>query len=200
MNVKGLLAGVGVMLLVFGCARQAYAQAAPGDLADANNPSGAPDPEKNDEIWQVDPISGQVSINIPFTTTPQGGRGPKIPFKLSYNSGSTLTLQSDGVHMFSTWNPTVTNVLTALLWSASPDADVSSLVAPSGPWTTSGPYFNVNGTTVSDRGYTMYEGSYTYMIGCSIWGPYNYTDENGGTHDLNLTYYQQNPVPYRSNV
>jgi len=80
MNVKGLLAGIGVVVLVLGCARQATAQAAPGTYADPYNPSGAPDPTKLDQIWQVDPITGLLSVTIPFTTTPQGGRGPKIPF------------------------------------------------------------------------------------------------------------------------
>jgi hypothetical protein len=70
----------------------AFAQAAPGYFADANHPAGAPDPEKLDAIWSVDPISDQVSIRIPFTTTPQGGRGPKLPFALLYNSASTITL------------------------------------------------------------------------------------------------------------
>ena len=82
MKAKGLFAGVGAVLLVLGLVQQAAAQATPGTFADANAPGGAPDPEKLDQIWQVDPINGQVSITIPFTTTPQGGRGPKIPFKL----------------------------------------------------------------------------------------------------------------------
>jgi hypothetical protein len=67
---------------------QAAAQFSPGVFADANHPSGPPDPEKEDQIWQVDPLTGALSVTIPFTTTPAGGRGPKIPFALKYNSSS----------------------------------------------------------------------------------------------------------------
>jgi hypothetical protein len=55
-------------------------QTAPGVSADANQPSGAPDPQKLDQIWNVDPINDQVSITIPFFTTPQGGEGPRFRF------------------------------------------------------------------------------------------------------------------------
>ena len=91
------------------------AQIAPGGNADAIHPAGPPDPQKLDAVWQVDPISDQVTINIPFTTTPQGGRGPKLPFALLYNSASTVTLQAFGTYVIS--NPDYAGQVTIYDWS-----------------------------------------------------------------------------------
>ncbi len=197
MKAKGLLAGVGVVLLVLGFAQQSAAQAAPGVLADANAPGGAPDPEKLDQIWQVDPINGQVSITIPFTTTPQGGRGPKIPFKLSYNSGSTVTLQSADFSIVT--GMTCTAGCTGLapmagaefLWSAVPIYPNPANSGPAGPWTTSGPYFYSFYDNIPDQVFTPIlpsgqQPTDYYGSGCQISGPYLYTDEEGATHDENI--------------
>lgn len=170
------------------------AQAAPGVFPDANHPAGAPDPEKEVQIWQVDPLSGQVSISIPFSTTPQGGRGQKIPFKLLYNSGSTVTLQAGGTYSTglqevgggnSNTQPPQYSV-TKLLWAPFPE---STAIAPTGPWVTSGPYFWSTSSTIGDSGYDPVAQTYS-ELGCVITGPYQYTDEAGDAHDAMLQNYQ----------
>jgi len=153
-------------------------QSAPGVFADANHPGGPPDPQKLDAVWQVDPISDQVTINIPFTTTPQGGRGPKLPFALLYNSGSTVTLQGAGTY------PIPGGVAVSdFLWSTKPISGSST--APSGPWTTTGPflYYTVADYPTLSAPYPPYT---VYGYGCTIDGPYVYVDENGSAHDMNL--------------
>ena len=168
----------------------ALAQLAPGQLADANQPSGAPDPEKIDDVWSVDPINDQVAINIPITTTPQGGRGPKIPFALMYNSGSTVTLQANGTVPLGGGS-----TATSFSWSAHPIAAFgSALTAPSGPWTTTGPYYSLlYPNNVPDWGFTDTNGQWQPLgAGCVITGPYNYTDPNGATHDMNLLSFYSN--------
>jgi len=194
-KAKGLLAGVGVVLLILGFAQQSAAQVAPGVLADANAPGGAPDPEKIDQIWQVDPINGQVSITIPFTTTPQGGRGPKIPFKLTYNSGSTITLQGTD-YSIQTESTCISGCsysspmgAAALIWSPVPlDTSPTALQTPMGPWTTSGPYFNSVYENIFDQVYKPSDQApaQNFGSGCQINGPYLYTDEEGATHDQNI--------------
>jgi RHS repeat-associated protein len=180
-----------VLLLSFNSNRLA-GQATPGSFADANHPAGPPDPEKDSQIWQVDPISDQVSITVPFTTEPQGGRGPKIPFSLLYNSGSTVTLQALG--SYSGGAGAQDNVLQ---WSTYP-LNVP-LTSPSGPWTTSGPYLNSSETpNVADytENPTAGDGSSTgqtiTFIGCTMNGPYVYVDAGGASHDLNLIWFQWN--------
>ena len=183
-KAKGLLAGVGVVLLVLGLVQHAAAQAAPGTFADANAPGGAPDPEKLDQIWQVDPINGQVSITVPFTTTPQGGRGPKIPFKLMYSSGSAVTLQGTDYSI-----QLDSGAGGAFIWSpvplTTPSADSG---APAGPWTTSGPYFSYFFDNIPDQIYKPSDQApaQNFGWGCSVDGPYLYTDEGGATHDQNI--------------
>ena len=73
MRVKELWVGITVCLIIAVFARPSTAQFAPGSQADATHPSGAPDPQKEDQIWQVDPITGALNIKIPFSTTPVGG-------------------------------------------------------------------------------------------------------------------------------
>jgi RHS repeat-associated protein len=197
MKAKGLLAGIGVVLAILGCARQSAAQATPGVFADANHPAGAPDPEKLDQIWQVDPVTGSVSITIPFSTTPQGGRGPKIPFTLHYNSSSTVTFQPVGsttmLNAAYLALPGGGGVVPAVVeqYYAWVTGTTAPTFAPVGPWTTSGPF-------IYDSQSTLQNQSYTYTIsgnnqantpvyqGCSIYGPYIYTDASGAAHDMNL--------------
>ena len=195
--------GQGILLPLFGCvivllsghAYRASAQAPPGVFADATHPAGPPDPTKLDSIWQVDPLTGSVSITIPFATTPEGGRGPKIPFTLHYNSSSTVTLQSNG----STAIPNLANeamgeggaygseVLQWYDWSAVPIVRPSG---PAGPWTTSGPFMYSTSSTVPNQNYTFTIGGTQTNVnegtGCTIGGPYIYTDESGAAHDMNL--------------
>lgn len=188
MNVKGLLAGIGVVVLVLGCARQATAQAAPGTYADPYNPSGAPDPTKLDQIWQVDPITGLLSVTIPFTTTPQGGRGPKIPFSLHYNSASTVTLQSYSLGNFR--------------WTT---GSISPAYGPVGPWTSSGPFFYTSDSSIPNQpSWTTVVGNTDITEtpganGCDTSGPYIYTDESGAAHDMNLESFSMNNGGYTAN-
>jgi len=102
MRQKSILGAVIFVVAILGVqTKQAAAQLSPGTFADPNNPSGPPDPQKEDQIWQVDPLTGALSVTIPFPTTPAGGRGPKIPFALKYNSSSTLTLQTSNTNIIS---------------------------------------------------------------------------------------------------
>jgi YD repeat-containing protein len=198
MNIKGVPVVISILLTILVIVPRSSAQSAPGVFADANNPAGAPDPEKMDDIWNVDPISGQVSITIPFATTPVGGRGPRIPFKLLYNSGSTITLQESG--NYSTGLQDLgysggSSLVTRLQWTPYPVS--TNLTAPVGPWVTSGPTFTSYSSSIPDSGENPLTGQYS-ELGCTIGGPYNYTDESGNTHDTLLEEYQPssaNPAP-----
>lgn len=182
MKVKTLLIAFCATTLITGGEGRTFGQAAPGVFADANHPSGPPDPGKLDSIWSVDPISDQVSIKVPFPSTPQGGRGPKVPFALLYNSGSTVTLQANGT--FGLGNGAQTTLFT---WSAHPLAWIGSLTAPSGPWTTTGPYFYSGYSVVPDLDEPNGNGGYFVAgAGCTIYGPYTYVDQDGASHDLNI--------------
>ncbi|MFZ1087478.1 MAG: hypothetical protein WAN35_21145 [Terracidiphilus sp.] len=198
MKAKGLLAGIGVVLLVVGFARQAVAQAAPGVFANANHPAGPPDPEKLDQIWQVDPITGSVSITIPFTTMPAGGRGPKIPFSLHYNSASTVTLQSDFDSVIPIGQAGElggiqgTNTIQFFGWSTGqiPPLNLQPPQSPQGPWATSGPFFYSHTSVIPEEPYKYYlngiEMETPEYQGCMVNGPYIYTDASGAAHDMNL--------------
>jgi RHS repeat-associated protein len=158
------------------------AQVAPGGNADAIHPAGPPDPQKLDSVWQVDPISGQVTINIPFTTTPQGGRGPKLPFALLYNSASTVTLQAAGSYVIAV--PDYNGQVSNYDWSAQPISGSST--APSGPWTTTGPYIYYSVSNYPNQYSDSNDPSLITAYGCNINGPFIYVDENGSAHDMNL--------------
>ena len=86
--VLGPLAAIAV--LVPACP----AQISPAAGADANSPGGPPQPMSEKDIWNVDPITGALTVHIPFPTTPAGGRGPSIPFGLLYNSSSTFVFEA----------------------------------------------------------------------------------------------------------
>ena len=182
MRMTTLVTWFCAVFLIAGWAEHALAQATPGTFADANHPAGASDPEKLDAIWSVDPINDQVSIRIPFATTPQGGRGPRVPFALLYNSASTVTLQSVGDFAVGS-GAQVEN----FVWSANPIGFSGSLTAPAGPWTTSGPYFYSSSANVPDVGFTDRSGYYHVTgVGCIVSGPYTYVDQDGAAHDMNL--------------
>ena len=175
----------GIILLQFLAFFSAYAQMAPGEFADANNPTGAPDPTRPGSLWSVDPISGQVNVKIPFLTTPNAARGPHLPFALLYNSSSTVTLQAQGTHIIEYTGGMTTN--TIYQWSPKPIANSQSLIAPAGPWGTSGPYFYSDGSQFEDWGFTDTNGAYHInAYGCYADGPYTYVDENGSAHDMNM--------------
>jgi len=193
------------------------AQAPSGALADADHPSGAPGAPDIASVWHVDPISGSLSVNIPFATTPSGGRGPKIPFGLKYNSSATVTLQTLGMYTEggsggdgsqttcqSFWGGAQScyvdtpgepgNIgaerILAYGWRAQPQ---SLGFGPSGPWVTTGPFVVQGTTSVADQSYTVstYSGDTETIdtgAGCTILGPSLYTDEPGSTHDMNLEF------------
>jgi len=166
-----------LVAVVFAC--PSYAQLPAGANADALQPSGAPDPMKEDQIWQVDPLTGALNVKIPFSTTPQGGRGPKIPFSLSYNSSSVVTLEATGTVAGGS------GPLYTFAWQSPASlANVSSNV-PNGPWTTSGP-FSYSSTT-SAQPYSVVSQYYTtYYYGCDFQFPFIYVDETGAGHDMNV--------------
>lgn len=78
-----------------------------GTYADPTNPSGPPGPTKDVQIWKVDPISGSLSINIPLLNLAPGGRGPRIPYSLLYNSASTTVLSSNLIPPQGSYDPSL---------------------------------------------------------------------------------------------
>ena len=90
-NVLGSLAMIAVL------AQVCRAQISPSAGVDANSPAGPPAPVSEKDIWSVDPITGALSVHIPFPTTPAGGRGPSVPFGLLYNSSSTFVFEAIGM-------------------------------------------------------------------------------------------------------
>lgn len=213
MKTRAFFGAVCVIMLILGCARQLTAQAGPGTFADANLPSGAPDPQKEDSIWQVDPLTGALNVKIPFTTTPVGGRGPRIPFSLLYNSSSTVTLQTGLMYTIGGGEPSVscsstaasmniclqtdildmpdmltpTETIQSYIWAP---GNVNSPSGPVGPWTTSGPFLYNSYSQLPDQIFTVNPGNGPVTVndgyGCTVWGPYLYADEDGAVHDMNV--------------
>jgi RHS repeat-associated protein len=174
-NVRGIRLSLALLFLV---SIHAAAQAPAGVFADANSPSGPPDPTKLDLIWNVDNLTGALTVKIPFPTVPTGGRGPVIPFSLLYNSASTVNLQESGqVYVPGLFTPAT---ITDYVW-ATPGTSGDTSV-PAGPWTSSGPKIVNSMTTVPSQ---EVNGQITYY-GCGVYGPYIYTDVNGNSHDMNL--------------
>jgi len=170
---------------------RSMAQAAPGVYADAHNPSGTPDPDKLDVIWSVDNITGALSVKIPFPTGPMGGRGPKIPFALLYNSSATVTLQETTTYsnVMNLGFAVLDSSIVTFRWMP---GSYNAPVAPVGPWSTTGPFLNASVTTIPN--YTpVYNVNGTQIdgptvTGCQISGPYLYSDETGSTHEMNVAY------------
>jgi len=211
--VKTLWIVVYWLLFLFSISAQTLlAQFSPGIFADANHPAGPPDPQRLDQIWQVDPITGSLTVTIPFTSTPVGGRGPKIPFALKYNSSATLTLQTNGNLTYSgnggeyptascetspgnangcafdasaPMPPGSPQILQTFQW-ATPGLNGS--MGPAGPWTTTGPILNSSTTNIGNQVLPGGNGvqQINYGDGCEYFGPFIYIDENGGAHDLNI--------------
>ena len=206
-----------ILVVALSVTYQASAQAPGGVLADANHPSGAPGAPPASSIWHVDPLTGSLSVTIPFTTTPAGGRGPKIPFALKYNSSATVTLQELGLEYVASSGgpdasfeaacitttpggtscvldssgeaapPSSSEVIGVYGWRAQPQ---SSVFGPTGPWITTGPFVTQGETSIVDQSYTVSADSVIETIdtgqGCTVAGPFLYTDEDGSTHDMNL--------------
>ena len=176
--------------IMAGVSAPALAQFPPGVFADGNHPAGPPDPQRLDQIWQVDPMSGALYLTIPFATVPTGGRGPKIPFALKYNSQSTVTLQSSGNLTYESASGTTplatcnqlpgngsgcildmsapmpsgtTQILQTYVWAP---GSLFSTVGPLGPWTTTGPYVYNSTSEYIDQ----------VIPGNGVSGPHNYGD------------------------
>lgn len=191
---KRAFAGMAIVCVTLVVCARSAAQAPAGVFVDFTHPSGPPDPNKLDLIWHVDDLTGALTVKIPFPTTPQGGRGPKVPFSLSYNSASTVTLQTTTAYYIPSLAPlpdaqgsTIQTYSWAPGWVS---GAVSPETGPVGPWTTSGSY-TTSGYSNIPSGQACYNvdgnnicGTYTY--GCTLSGPYSYTAPDGSSHDLNL--------------
>jgi hypothetical protein len=220
-RTPAFLSAVSIFVVILGCAQPSTAQMAPGVFADANLPSGAPDPQKGDSIWQVDPITGAVNVKIPFTTTPVGGRGPKIPFALFYNSASTVTLQAAGTYTEGSGvgysvtcsgsaadatgcsgvsipdlSGEASQVIQTYAWLTGP---YNTTFGPAGPWTTSGPFIYNSYSQLPDQIFTVNPGNGPVLLndgyGCTAWGPFLFADEGGDMHDMNVEYATFNGPP-----
>jgi len=219
MKMATFLSAVSVIVVIFAFTQQAIAQVAPGAIADANSPSGAPDPQKEDSIWQVDPLTGDLSVKIPFATTPIGGRGPTIPFSLLYNSSSTVTLQTTsttatGGGFGGGYDGTIScnGLGNCAIVSIGPDMSGASMQitqnyawltgpyltppGPSGPWTTSGPFIYNSFNQYPNEDFNVGITELNYGAGCSVWGQFMYGDEDGAVHDMNIEYgtFLANPI------
>jgi YD repeat-containing protein len=132
-------------------------------------------------IWHVDNLTGTLTVKIPFPTTPQGGRGPKVPFWMVYNSASTVTLQSSGSDYVPGFIPdTVTTTVQTFTWAPGWINPLSA-IGPVGPWTTSGSFTTIGSTqipTIQNPSGTQY--------GCQVLGPYSYTAPDGASYELNI--------------
>jgi hypothetical protein len=86
-----------ILLAIISCTANTVVaqQNMPGTFADGHNPGGPPDPTKETKIWKVDPITGSVSITIPFLNVRASGRGPFYPYSLQYNSAATFALSTN---------------------------------------------------------------------------------------------------------
>jgi YD repeat-containing protein len=173
-----LLHGVAIVIAISGSAPLASAQTGgPGVYADSHNPAGPPDPFKESQIWKVDPISGSVSIDIPFLSMRPSSRGPLYPYSLQYNSSATFELGSTIVPPSGISNP---NPSQAFTWYT-PNA-LNGAANPPAPWTEiSSPKLFYNSTAVS---ITSSQGAPT--TSCQLVGPFLLLDGKG-SHDLNLT-------------
>lgn len=165
------------LALMTACAVQVViAQTNAGTYADGNNPSGPYDPSRASQVWNIDPLTGAVTLKIPIFVMPNPGLGPPIPYILEYNSSSTLVLSGGIPQLPQNEDGTCYNCNATLLftWSVPPPANPGA--GPPGPWTTSGPSISHTLTT--------YDSPNTGGS-CQTLGPYIYTDENGDAHDLN---------------
>jgi len=167
----------------------ADSQTTAGTYADANNPAGPPGPMQEAQIWKLDPITGAVTIKIPISTTPAPGLGPTVPYILEYNSSSTVILSSVAIPPLGSYDPSEGHILYS--WAGPNYNAQGANGASAGPWTTSGPMLNWSEFT-----FTPGQDSQQNAQQCSIFGPYIYTDENGGAHDTNFAITQPPGLAY----
>ena len=86
-----------VVTAILSFAHLVDAQGASGALADAHNPSGQPSPQSNNNVWHVEPLSGALTVHIPFSAHTVASRGFTPSFGLTYNSSSSYQLRSGGI-------------------------------------------------------------------------------------------------------
>lgn len=188
------------LFLCPGVSAQVYSNA--GMTADPSNPLGPSGPNKSNDVWAVDPKTGSVHINIPISTVPSGGRGPRVQPVFQYNSSSTLIMPAP--------NPVTTGAdlngtpFTYFVYSWSgPESGLPNTAAPVGPWTyTDGPslfatWAPIYATVPIDGdGSTSSSGTPTQ---CRQVAPILFADSDGQIHDLQLavTYmfdYEEQPT------
>ena len=143
----------------------------PSTYADPHNPAGSSGPAKDTQVWHVDPISGYLSINIPMLNLAPAGRGPWVPYSLTYNSAATVSLSSNIIPPYGSYDPDPGHQ--AFQWLG---PNVGTGIPP-GPWLESGRRVSWSGSNIP----TTSNGD----EGCTIFGPYILQDENG-SHDLGL--------------
>jgi YD repeat-containing protein len=173
-------------------------QNGPGTFADGHHPAGPPDPAKVAQIWKVDPITGSVSINIPFLNVRPSSRGPFYPYSLQYNSGSTFALSTDMRPIACDAGGPDACPQKGFTWYSwyPPNPSAGTMTPPTpAPWVEVGtPTLRYSAVSVD-----VSEGSNSYTgqgqtTNCQIVGPYILTDGNG-SHDLNLAIVNISGVP-----
>lgn len=168
------------------CAGTVAAQLnAPGTFADSHHPAGPPDPGKGTQIWRVDPITGSVSITIPFLHVQPSARSPFHQYSLQYNSSATFSLSSSIIPPDWVWNfssASIVNGYDMYTWMP-PNINAAGpppFGAAPAPWTEVGsPTLRYSNAAVD---YTPRGGN---TISCEINGPFILTDGQG-SHDLNI--------------
>jgi hypothetical protein len=150
-----------------------------GYYVNRDNPLGPKSAGNPNGIWSLNKRDGSVQIRIVAGTTPEGGRGPRIPHILQYNSNSTVSLSGPtpftsvvaGVGSTTTWQFT---------WKSAGTQTRDNSGAPVGPWTSVyGPslFRHFDSGTYSNPGSSLTCGSYA---------PNLYVDSYGEVHDLRL--------------
>ena len=83
--IAGWKSVLGSLAMIAVLAQVCRAQISPAAGVDANSPAGPPSPVSANEIWSVDPITGALSVHIPFPTTPAVGRGQVPGHRITNN-------------------------------------------------------------------------------------------------------------------
>jgi YD repeat-containing protein len=171
-----------MLLGTIGCVAQ---MSTSGTFADTHNAAGPPDPGKETQIWKVDPITGSVSITIPFLHVQPSVRAPFYQYSLQYNSSATFSLSSsivppDWTNNFS--SASTINGYDVYQWMPPNINDGGPPpygISPA-PWTEVGsPTLRYSNTPAN------YTPSGQNPVSCNILGPMILTDDTG-SHDLNI--------------
>ena len=185
-TILGIIAGILLASLIpFPAQAQVYTNA--GSYADQNNPMGP----SAANLWSLDKSSGAVSIHIPFWTTPTGGRGPRIPYVMEYNSNSTIVLSGPFITWGNNMGPAEVPDPTAwanFFWE-SQSTETQTINKQNQPQPV-GPWISVNGPSLSwdtdSNSVTAGGVNEWFYGGCTHSGPFLFSDSDGQIHDLNL--------------